>query len=52
MPEILDRDLPRPDGMRLLLSFAVTAMMLATGEKENGEKERDAATHSLFCERE
>jgi hypothetical protein len=26
-------------------------MMLATSEKENGEEERDAATHSLFCDR-
>ena len=53
MPEILDRDLSRPDGVRwLLLSFALTAMMmLATSEKKNSEEKRDAATHSLFRER-
>ena len=52
MPEILDRDLSRPDGVRWLLSFALRAMMmLATSEKENSEEKRDAATHSLFCER-
>ena len=53
MPEILDRDLSRPNGVRwLLLSFALTAMMmLATSEKENSEEKRDAATHSLFRER-
>jgi hypothetical protein len=52
VPEILDRDLSRPDRVRLLLSFARTAMMmLATGEKENSEEKRDAATHSLFFER-
>ena len=52
MPEILDRDLSRPDGVRLLLSFALRAMMmLATGKKENSEEKRDAATHSLFFER-
>ena len=53
MPEILDRDLSRPNGVRwLLLSFALTAMMmLATSEKENSEEKRDAATHSWFCER-
>jgi hypothetical protein len=52
VPEILDRDLSRPDGVRWLLSFALRAMtMLATSEKENSEEKRDAATHSLFCER-
>ena len=52
MPEILDRDLSRPDGVRWLLSFALRAtMMLATSEKENSEEKRDAATHSLFCDR-
>ena len=52
MPEILDRDLSRPDGVRWLLSFALTAMMmLATSEKKNSEEKRDAATHSWFCER-
>jgi len=52
VPEILDRDLSRPDGVRWLLSFSLTAMMmLATSEKENSEEKRDAATHSLFCER-
>jgi hypothetical protein len=52
VPEILDRDLSRPNGVRwLLLSFALTAMMLATSEKKNSEEKRDAATHSLFCER-
>jgi len=51
VPEILNRDLSRPDGMCLLVAFALTAMMLATSEKENSEEKRDAATHSLFCER-
>lgn len=51
MPEVLDRDLSRPNGVRWLLSFALTAMMLATSEKKNSEEKRDAATHSLFCER-
>jgi len=51
VPEILDRDLSRPNGVRWLLSFALTAMMLATSEKKNSEEKRDAATHSLFCER-
>ena len=51
MSEILDRDLPRPDGtVCLLVSFALSTMM-ATSKKENGEEKRDAATHSLFCER-
>ena len=53
MPEILDRDLSRPGDvcLYLLLSFLLAAMM-AAGQKENSEEERDAATHSLFCERE
>jgi hypothetical protein len=26
--------------------------MMATDQKEDGEEEKDAATHSLFCEKE
>jgi hypothetical protein len=51
MPKILDRNLSRPDGVRwLLLSFLLTAMM-AAGQEEDREEEKDAAPHSLFCER-
>ena len=51
MPEILDRDLPRPDDVCLCwLSFLLTAMM-AAGQEEDREEEKDAAPHSLFCER-
>ena len=52
MSEILDRDLSRPDGVCLCLrlSFLLTAMM-ATGQEEDREEEKDAAPHSLFCER-
>jgi hypothetical protein len=50
--EILDRDLSRSGrGMRLRLGcFAMTTMM-ATGQRKDGEEEKDAATHSLFCKR-
>jgi hypothetical protein len=51
VPEILDRDLPRPDDVCLCwLSFLLTAMM-AAGQEEDREEEKDAAPHSLFCER-
>ena len=51
MPEILDRDLSRPNGMGLLwLSFTLTAMM-AADQEDDREEEKDTAPHSLFCER-
>ena len=49
MPEILNRDLSRPDGVCLCLwrPFAA-AVMLAANQKQYREEEKDAATHSLF----
>jgi hypothetical protein len=43
----LDRDLSWA-GRNMCLRFFATRMMVATGQKEDSEEERDAATHSVF----
>ena len=49
MPEKLDCDLSWSRWNMCLWCFATT--MMATDQQEDSEEEKDAATHSLFCER-